>query len=351
MKSVGTCPRCGREGRLARRDLCSACYQRLWKVGELPPLPPRPDEASRPRRDCRCKRAQHQHGTRLGYSVDGCRCIPCTAANTAEMAELRATKTRARWLGGPATPSELVDAGPAREHLQALMAAGMGIKTIITKGRLSGGTVSGILYGRTSPDPREVRPPRARIRRDVERRVLAVTLDLAAGASMDSTGTRRRLQALMAIGWSQARLCGLIGTSQQNVSLLMRGERRVLKGTAEKVRSVYDQRWSGPPPARNRWEHAGITRARSIAAEHGWPPPMAWDDDSIEDPAAQPDLGRRVSIFKARIDDAIELLLLGEHPERIAARLGVSLAALSMSLRRHAPEHAAAFERARRSAA
>lgn len=37
----------------------------------------------------------------------------------------------------------------------------------------------------------------------------------------------------------------------------------------------------------------------------------------------------------ARVEDAIWLLDMGEQPEQVAARLGVTLSALEMSLRRH----------------
>ena len=119
--------------------------------------------------------------------------------------------------------------------------------------------------------------------------------------------------------------------------------------TAETTKRIYDECWATAPTAHNHHEQAGITRARTVAAHYGWVPPLAWDDDTIDDPGAHPDLGQPTGRdTRARVEDAIELFDAGEIPERIAARLGITLSTLTQNVRRHAPEWANAFKAAER---
>jgi hypothetical protein len=74
---------------------------------------------------CLHKRVNHQHGTRLAYILDRCRCLPCAAANSTY--ELRRTRLKAY---GRGTPSGWVDAAPVRAHVEQLCATGMGYKTV-----------------------------------------------------------------------------------------------------------------------------------------------------------------------------------------------------------------------------
>jgi hypothetical protein len=59
---------------------------------------------------------------------------------------------------------------------------------------------------------------------------------------------------------------------------------RVHRGTAGQVARVYDELAMTPGPS---------TRARDAAARRGWVPPLAWDDDEIDDPQARPARGPR----------------------------------------------------------
>lgn len=95
---------------------------------------------------------------------------------------------------------------------------------------------------------------------------------------VDATGTRRRVQALSALGWSQSYLgerfgVGVSAVQQWTVSSLVQAK------TATSVRRLYDELSMTPGPS---------ARARGWAAKRGWPPPLAWDDDTIDDPAARP---------------------------------------------------------------
>ena len=98
----------------------------------------------------------------------------------------------------------------------------------------------------------------------------------------DPTGTVRRLQALAAEGWTLADLADLLGVTRSGVHMLRSDPpARMLTATAERVRAVYEQ--LGPPdltPARR------VARARAL--RRGWAPPLAWDDDDLDNPAATP---------------------------------------------------------------
>jgi len=110
-------------------------------------------------------------------------------------------------------------------------------------------------------------------------------------AYQDATGTRRRVQALMAAGWPLARQAVMLGRDDTSFGRVLR-VRRVTVKTARDVATLYDRIWDQVPPLADKWEKAASTSARKHAAAQGWPPPLAWDDSPgrhhIEDPAARP---------------------------------------------------------------
>lgn len=267
-----------------------------------------------PVRDCTCPVANHVHGTRTAYVVDKCRCRPCRDAAAA--AERHRTRQIAygRW-------EPYVDAQPAREHVKLLSEQGMGWKRVAEKAGIQSSTVRKLMYG----DPRRKTPlaPSKQVRRETADKILAVTLDLANAAIVDATGTRRRLQALVAIGWSQTRLADQLGWNVGNFNSLILGRDcpRVQHDTQVRVRALYDRLWNVPPVAANGHQKGGITYAKRVAAKRGWVPPMAWDDETIDDPAARPHSGNRVR--PGAVDELTVDLFLDGHrltlgkPERV----------------------------------
>ncbi|GAA1123691.1 hypothetical protein [Nocardiopsis composta] len=260
------------------------------------------------------------HGTRARY-VAGCRCDACRTANRT----YNSTRNRAAVYGRPTT--DLVDAAPAREHVRALMAAGMGTRAIAEAAGIERKSVQRLLNGR----PDRGNPPPTRITPQVSAALLALAPAPAAAALVDATGTKRRLQALISRGWAQAQLAARLGMAPTNFGTTLRGE-RVLAGTARQVRELYDELWDVAPPETTRRERISASRARRYAAVRGWVPPMAWDDDTIEDPAAVPDLGEEVLRREAVAEDAAELAAQGLTREQIAARLGVGRTYIDKSL-------------------
>lgn len=95
---------------------------------------------------------------------------------------------------------------------------------------------------------------------------------------VDSTGAHRRLQALACMGHDAARIARHIGLSTAAVHHLLR-RKNVLAGKLALVKKAYADLADVQGTS---W------RVRQIAADKNWAPPMAWDDDTIDDPNAEP---------------------------------------------------------------
>ena len=263
---------------------------------------PRRAAAARPRRDCQHPGHPHEHGTRTAYVRDECRCPECTAANTAEW---RAA-TREQMYGAPAA---YVDSTEAREHIQALRREGVGVDQIAK------------LVHTTSTHVREIeqstrrshhRPAISQIRVDLAARILALTKDSRSPYSqIEATGTRRRLQALVAVGWPLPELASRLGRQTGRLLQLLSGV-TVKVHTAEQVSNLYDRIWDTAPSRDTEAQRRAFEQARVFAAEQDWLPPLAWDDiDSDPDPDPgnddrQPDPDDLDEI-------AIERAVLGDH--------------------------------------
>lgn len=100
-----------------------------------------------------------------------------------------------------------------------------------------------------------------------------------------NVGGRRRVQALMANGWRHQDLTPMLGTPSANI-LYQDGE-WFTKRKHDAIKRVYDQLWDKRGP--------GGVRVINRAVKAGYAPPLAWDDETIDDPAAEPNLGAKVS--------------------------------------------------------
>lgn len=242
-----------------------------------------------------------QHGTLVGYKIHHCRCAECTRAQRDYNRNRHRQIAYGRW-------ETYIDSGPVRAHVESLQASGLGWKRIAALAGLSSSTVWKLLYG----DPRRGSAPSKRVRPETAAKLFAVSssLDVLGGAAtVDATGTQRRIQALVAIGWSQQRLAERIGMLRGNFGKTMRSS-GVQARTARAVKALYEELWDCPPPEVEWRDKISANRSRGYAAEHGWVPPLAWDDESIDDPAAQP---HTVVEEQAVIDEiAVERALDGE---------------------------------------
>lgn len=242
---------------------------------------------------CLHKIADHQHGTRAAYVLDKCRCEPCSKANSEAETYRERQKAYGRY-------HKYVPAGPVREHVRTLMDAGMGLKTVSKRTGVATGTLSKLIYGVYAPGPGGrngrgdlLRPPSRRVLRETAEKLYALDPDwtpadpdtgvqgmpLADGAILDdasSAAASRKLQSLVALGWSMSKIGQRLGiTYATNVIPIIKGERRLTAGTARKASALFDELCATPPPETNQRERIAASRARRYAAQHGWRPPVA----------------------------------------------------------------------------
>jgi transcriptional regulator with XRE-family HTH domain len=118
-----------------------------------------------------------------------------------------------------------------------------------------------------------------------ERAILAVQPFEAprSGGRVDATGTRRRLGALMALGYTTVELSAMLNGARSKVSTAARAE-RVTIHTRAAVKDLYDRLSMTVP------ELTVIrARTRAYALKQGHLPPLEWDDDLIDDPGFVPE--------------------------------------------------------------
>ena len=105
-------------------------------------------------------------------------------------------------------------------------------------------------------------------------------------AHMDPTGAVRRVRALVAVGFTQERIAIEIGGGQCNLWKYLTGTAAwVTPEKFARIDAAFRNLGQLPAPT-----GPSALRARRRAARRGWLPPMAWDDHTIDDPAAQPDV-------------------------------------------------------------
>jgi len=167
-----------------------------------------------------------------------------------------------------------VDAGPVRRHLDVLVASGMSTGQIAA--------AAGLANHRSVW--RLMNDPNARMSRQTAGRILAVhpaqlpeELHAEAEVFVPAEFSRRRVRALLALGWTHARMLELSGV--RTAVMLNAKEPRVTWRTHVRVRTMYEQLSMTLGPSQ-----ATRTRARKA----GYPPPLAWDDDAIDRPDGQP---------------------------------------------------------------
>lgn len=222
----------------------------------------------------RAKQAEDfKHGDARRYRR-GCRCRACMTAVTAEVRIGRYLRETGR--------GRLTTTDRAADHIERLRAAGMPDFE----------TRADALVG---PDVfYRILRREGGIHRTTEARILAVkprpTKLQGHGERIPGIGTFRRLRALAADGWTATELglrCNkhkqyIVHLQKQNDDVLVRA------WVAKYVADVY-RKTAGAKP-----EHHGIPahiaeRTRQAAAQKGWAPTRTWDDETLDDPNAQPD--------------------------------------------------------------
>jgi hypothetical protein len=173
-----------------------------------------------------------------------------------------------RQLGRPGK----VDAAQARQRL-LLLHQTTGWNDLAAAIGGSASNLRDIAYGRRNP-----------IRRTTHNKIMAVSTEPSRGQYIDATGSRRRIQALRAIGWSCRVIAEHAATTQARIQLIANGQPTIRHGLAERIHTAYGILAKKPAPT-----DRDTARVRARATREGWAPPGAWDDDTIDDPNAHPD--------------------------------------------------------------
>ena len=249
------------------------------------------------------------HGKLTTYVNRRCRCLECAAASRSYCRDLYRRRAYGRLV-------ELVDVEQVRTHVRWLAGHGIGWEQVAQIAGVARTTVDQIL-----------RPTRRR--RGVTPRVAVAILGIvpsldnaAAGALIDSVGTQRRLQALMLSGHTLTTIQRDTGAAALG-RILTRDT--VTARVARLVRDYYDGHWDLTPVAGTPHEAGLIARAQARAQKDLFLPALAWDDDTIDDPTATPQIIHvRPSTTRVRIhlEDVEDLARFGAGWEEVEQRLG-----------------------------
>ena len=206
-----------------------------------------------------------------------CRPGPTNPANARWQAHRRRLIAYGRW-------QPFVDAEPVREHLRKVMAEGMPLTGICERLNLPHtSSLQHLMYGRGPYGPGH------QVRRETAELILAYWPsldDFPDGSRIDPTGTRRRVQALGVHGWPRHWMARQIGMSESPFKRALNKE-RVTARIARAVAGLYDEWWNRDPLEYGLLPKS-VARVKADAARAGWHGPLAWDDDTIDDPAAVP---------------------------------------------------------------
>ncbi|MEV8101015.1 helix-turn-helix transcriptional regulator [Streptomyces sp. NPDC088135] len=257
----------------------------------------------------------HGHSNRYAY---GCRCKPCTKAASRADLERRLDRMAGR--------SRKVPAGPAREHVQKLLKQGLSKAQIDRASGVPVTTVQRLVRGQVN------------IKRENAEKILRVPLNVrVTQGDVSACGATRRVRALYALGHFNREIALVAGVSRDAVCYLASGKWSTLEVSADDgIRAAYDRL---SMRAGESW------KTRKLAERHGWAPPLAWDDDTIDDPAAVPQtdvapagytegenvvarflMGESVVLDKTGRREAIAHLMewTQDTPEEIGARLDMT---------------------------
>lgn len=210
----------------------------------------------------------------------------CVRPSCRRRADERAGLCRPHYLSSP-DHGYYPDPDAVRAHLRALHDAGWSWRQISRAAGIPASTTTAqsIARGITG-----------RVQVGTAKKFLAVTEPgMRRRRLVPVIGSRRRLRALVAIGWTQDDLAARLGIRKADVSRYTSGSREgITAETAARVTGLYDELWDQPGPSR-----LAAARARN----RGWAVPLAWDDDTIDDPDAAPNTGHHLSLRAGNRED------------------------------------------------
>jgi DNA-binding CsgD family transcriptional regulator len=186
--------------------------------------------------------------------------------------------------------SRKVPTGPAREHAQKLLEQGLSMAQIYRASGVPVTTVQRLVRGQVN------------LRRENAEKILAVPLKVRVTlGDVSACGATRRVRALYALGHFNWEIALAAGVSRDTIGYLAVGKWSTLRVSADDgVRAAYDQLSM----------RAGASgKTRMLAERNGWAPPLAWDDDTIDDPAAVPQIDAAPAGYTVGKDVAARFLM------------------------------------------
>jgi hypothetical protein len=152
--------------------------------------------------------------------------------------------------------------------------------------------------------------------------------------TISPVGARRRLEALMTMGWPTAAVAAMCGMQQPFAARILQPNRRCVHlSTHRRIAAVYDELWDKRPPETTKAERHRASRARNTARARGYAVPLAWDEDTIDDPSAVPARrGRLVTGYQR--DRYLDLISIGCTHSEIALKYGVDIESVARTLQR-----------------
>jgi hypothetical protein len=166
------------------------------------------------------------------------------------------------------------------------------------------------------------RPPSTRVARHVQQRIMAVPLPTIGETTyIPTVGIRRRLEALATLGWSAKDVARVAGLYKDTPNRAARTG-QCTPGTYRAICDAYNKLWDKSAPTDTRAQRVVVARLKAHARRQGWVPPMAWDEDALDNPDARPDTGAPPDTAEQRQLERLALWRKGLTDREIAAATG-----------------------------
>jgi hypothetical protein len=214
-----------------------------------------------------------------------------------------------------------------RRHIHALLAAGVSEAQIALDAGLNRKTIQWVSSGRAEAGT----PPGYRIGAGHAARILGLTVPrtlhdgIRDAEPVPSIGTVRRLRALVAAGHPATAIAHCLELPLDVVDHLLGGAAAtVTAGVARAAAALFGGLQMTP---------GASEQARRIGKSRGWAPPLAWDEDLLDETTARPDFGSRKRAGFVEVYS--EFRMLGFTDLRIAERMGVQPGSLLRQMIRY----------------
>lgn len=221
-----------------------------------------------------------------------------TASTPSQRAAKAASARRRRRLIAYGKWDPFLPAEPVRAHVQAVLETGMPLTAFAKNLGRTPGALRHLMYGTRGQRGEKVT-------RELGEMLLGywpALSDFPDSASVDSLGTRRRVEALAVVGWPKAALAERLGRPERAFAASCQSA-RVSAGMAKAVARLYDELWNQRPE--DHGVHSWVAdRCRRAAVRDGVAGPLAWDDERIDDPRAVPQVEADEDLGEEFVDEA-----------------------------------------------